>query len=267
MIRAGIVLCALIVSCSHSQPGITCGTARCAQGQVCCIDCDGRGTCGPPGFACTGTACAADGGAGDSGVISCGGSTCAAGTPCCLDCAGRGACVQPGGACTDRACAGDCGKEGAPCCPRTDARGDVGTGNCGQNLMCCEGEPYPEGGVCHESCPLRSDRNLKEAFESIDQENVLQRLAAIPVASWRYKTEPAEVRHVGPMAQDFRAAFGLGDSDVRIAAVDANGVAVAALQALYRQVQSLREESATLQRELAHLRARMTAAGVCGQDP
>ncbi len=71
---------------------------------------------------------------------------------------------------------------------------------------------------------------------------LLDALAALPVSSWRYHWEPENVRHLGPMAQDWRAAFGLGDSDTTIPAVDANGVAVVAIQALYQMVKDLRQE-------------------------
>jgi hypothetical protein len=47
------------------------------------------------------------------------------------------------------------------------------------------------------------------------------------------------MRHLGPMAQDFHAAFGLGDSDRTINMVDANGVLIVAVQALYRWVMQL----------------------------
>jgi hypothetical protein len=44
------------------------------------------------------------------------------------------------------------------------------------------------------------------------------------------------------MAQDFHAAFGLGDSDRTINMVDANGVLMVAVQALYRRVKQLEAE-------------------------
>lgn len=53
---------------------------------------------------------------------------------------------------------------------------------------------------------------------------ILERLSTLPVYGWRYRDEPEGIRHLGPMAQDFMAAFGLGDDDCRIMCVDANGV-------------------------------------------
>jgi hypothetical protein len=81
---------------------------------------------------------------------------------------------------------------------------------------------------------------------AVNGHQVLEKLAALPVSTWNYKTDPASVRHMGPMAQDFAAAFGLGDDDKKINMVDANGVAVVAIQALYRKVQALEAEVAAL---------------------
>jgi hypothetical protein len=77
-----------------------------------------------------------------------------------------------------------------------------------------------------------SDRNVKESFIPVNGEEVLRRLKGVPMTTWKYRADPAGVRHLGPMAQDFAAAFGLGDSDKAISTVDASGVALAAAQAL-----------------------------------
>lgn len=78
-----------------------------------------------------------------------------------------------------------------------------------------------------------SDVNLKQNFASVDSRQVLELLAALPVREWSYTTSP-DVRHVGPMAQDFMATFGLGNDPTRINTVDANGVSMAAMQGLYQ---------------------------------
>ena len=61
------------------------------------------------------------------------------------------------------------------------------------------------------------------------------------VQTWAY-TNSAGVRHLGPVAQDFKAAFGLGSSDKHIATVDADGVALAAIQGLNQKVEQQRAE-------------------------
>lgn len=77
-----------------------------------------------------------------------------------------------------------------------------------------------------------SDRAAKENVQPVDTRAVLEKLCAVPLATWNYRSQDQAVRHLGPMAQDFQAAFGLGDDDKRIATVDADGVALAAIQGL-----------------------------------
>jgi hypothetical protein len=88
-----------------------------------------------------------------------------------------------------------------------------------------------------------SDRNLKEAFAAVDPLEVLAKVAALPIQSWSYKAQP-EQKHLGPVAQDFRAAFGLGQDDTTIATVDADGVALAAIQGLNQKLETSSQESA-----------------------
>jgi hypothetical protein len=82
-----------------------------------------------------------------------------------------------------------------------------------------------------------SDRNRKTDFAPVDARELLAKLAALPVQMWRYTNEVTEIHHLGPMAQDFRAAFGLGDDDRTIAIVDEGGVALAAIQGLNQKVE------------------------------
>jgi len=78
--------------------------------------------------------------------------------------------------------------------------------------------------------------------EPVKGQEVLEKLAALPISTWNYKRESAQVRHLGPMAQDFAATFGLGDNDRRINVVDANGVVMVSIQALYRRLKALQAE-------------------------
>ena len=88
---------------------------------------------------------------------------------------------------------------------------------------------------------------------------VLARLAGIPILTWNYKADSAAVRHMGPMAQDFYAAFGLGDTDKAIFSVDAQGVVFAAVQTLYEMSLEKDAEIAALQQQVADLSARLAA--------
>jgi hypothetical protein len=99
-----------------------------------------------------------------------------------------------------------------------------------------------------------SDRNAKENFAAANAREILDKVAALPMASWNYKAQGAGVRHLGPTAQDFHAAFGLGESDRTIATVDADGVALAAIQGLNQKVDS---ENAALREELNRRDAEM----------
>lgn len=96
-----------------------------------------------------------------------------------------------------------------------------------------------------------SDRNLKDQFTAIEPRAVLDKVAALPITQWKYKSEPDGVKHLGPVAQDFHAAFGLGDNDKSIGTVDESGVALAAIQGLN---QKLEEKNAALEKEVAELR-------------
>lgn len=91
-----------------------------------------------------------------------------------------------------------------------------------------------------------SDRNAKTNFTAIQAEEVLERLTQIPISTWNYKTQDASIRHIGPTAQDFRTAFQLGEDECRISTVDADGVALAAIQGLNLKL----EEQAAQIREL-----------------
>jgi hypothetical protein len=94
-----------------------------------------------------------------------------------------------------------------------------------------------------------SDRRSKEHFTPIDPQHVLEQVLALPVTTWNYKAEP-NVRRVGPVAQDFHAAFGLGADDVTIAPSDEAGVAFAAIKGLYQRLQARDARIDALEHEL-----------------
>ena len=77
-----------------------------------------------------------------------------------------------------------------------------------------------------------SDRDKKENFKEVDCEAILDQIAALSITTWNYKSDSQEIRHMGPVAQDFRSAFKLGDSDKTIATTDKAGVTLAAIKAL-----------------------------------
>lgn len=108
-----------------------------------------------------------------------------------------------------------------------------------------------------------SDRNSKTNFAPVDAETILNRVLGLPIQQWRFRTEKEGIKHIGPMAQDFRAAFGLGIGDTSIATVDADGVALAAIQGLNQKVEErtkkLEAELKSRDTEIAGLKQRLDA--------
>jgi len=106
-----------------------------------------------------------------------------------------------------------------------------------------------------------SDVNMKEHFRDLDGEDVLAKLARMPIREWSYKSQDASIRHAGPTAQDFHDAFGLGEDRLRISTIDADGVALRAVQALEARTRmtddALARENADLKAELLALRERL----------
>ena len=113
-----------------------------------------------------------------------------------------------------------------------------------------------------------SDRNAKDDIEPIDARAILQALVSMPVSRWSYKADPAHRRYIGPMAQDFHSAFGLGDDDKRINTLDTDGVTLAAIQGLNQkleeqvsgkeaEIRELRQQNTRMQKRLAELEGKL----------
>jgi hypothetical protein len=209
-----------------------CATILCTVGRTCCVD------------ACVNL---------NNDPFNCGkcGNVCEAATPYC----DNGTCGRP--PCTaGTACIGT-----ATCC---------GTMCCGAGELCCEEQgPLSRAPVCHKptagqpTCPAgcapecRSDRNQKKSIAPVDTRQILDKVARLPISTWSYVEEPSAVRHLGPMAQDFRASFGLGNDDRSYNSVDAHGVALAAIQALERMVAAQEKRITNLERENRRLERRL----------
>ena len=82
---------------------------------------------------------------------------------------------------------------------------------------------------------------MKTNIAPLDDATVLAKVAQLPISRWSYKSEHG-VRHVGPMAQDFYAAFGVGEDDKHITSIDEDGVALAAIKALHTENADLRAQ-------------------------
>lgn len=101
-----------------------------------------------------------------------------------------------------------------------------------------------------------SDRAVKTSLVPVNAGMVLERLAAMPIYEWSYQAQGPGVRHLGPTAQDFKAAFGLGEDERHISTVDADGVALAAIQALYRENLELKARLESLEARFSALEGR-----------
>jgi hypothetical protein len=99
-----------------------------------------------------------------------------------------------------------------------------------------------------------SSRELKENIEPLDTSSVLERLARLPVAAWSFKEDPSKVRHLGPMAEDFNGLFGSNPEGKTISLTDASGVALAAIQGLYSEIQEQQQAIEALRQEIERLK-------------
>jgi hypothetical protein len=86
-----------------------------------------------------------------------------------------------------------------------------------------------------------SDSNAKTAVSVIDHRQTLAKLASLPVTEWRYKHDPSR-RYIGPMAQDFHAAFALGSDNKTISTLDTDGVALSAIKGLAEELRAQDEK-------------------------
>lgn len=95
-----------------------------------------------------------------------------------------------------------------------------------------------------------SDVNIKENFEEIDPKEILRKVTKLPITRWNYITDDNKTSHVGPMAQDFMAAFKVGSSDKHISMMDSDGVSLAAIKGLSQIVEERDETIARLKLQL-----------------
>jgi hypothetical protein len=209
------------------------GTGGASSGSGGASDSDGSSS-GAPTTGTPGTS--SSGGATDPGTSSSGGSS------------SGGSSGTSGGSSSG----GSTGSSGGEMC--VGQAGSCAQGQlCCDGLECCAGVPVPMGQeFCGEMCP-KSDRNVKRELRAVDAAEVLRRLVALDIGSWEYKKDPPDIRHLGPMAQDFKQAFGLGAGDTTIFPLDASGVAMVAIQALHAENAALRERVEQLERRMAAL--------------
>ncbi|HEV3049448.1 MAG TPA: tail fiber domain-containing protein [Longimicrobium sp.] len=117
-----------------------------------------------------------------------------------------------------------------------------------------------------------SSRTLKENFVPVDGEELLRRVRGVPLNRWTLIDDAARTPHMGPFAEDFHAAFGLGDDPKAIGHQDIDGVNFAGVQALEartvrmqetidaqaRQIEQLQGDKAAMEARIARLEALLT---------
>jgi hypothetical protein len=85
------------------------------------------------------------------------------------------------------------------------------------------------------SWSMLSDKTKKENFESADGVWVLNKINNLSIRKWEYKAQKGKIKHIGPTAQDFYAAFCLGESNCLISTVDMNGITLLGIKSLEKQ--------------------------------
>ncbi len=111
----------------------------------------------------------------------------------------------------------------------------IGTANPQSPIDTASGAFLSSGGAWTNA----SDRNLKENFIDIDNNDILDRISVLPIQRWNYKRETADIMHIGPVAQDFWEQFGLGGSNTSISTIDSSGIALVGVQALDRRLETI----------------------------
>ncbi len=106
-----------------------------------------------------------------------------------------------------------------------------------------------------------SDRAAKVGFTLVDPQDILSRLRELPIGLWSYRAQGPAVKHIGPTAQDFRSAFGVGEDDTHISTVDADGVIMAAIQGVYQTIQENDQRIQELEQRVRKLVAERQVAG------
>lgn len=123
-----------------------------------------------------------------------------------------------------------------------------------------DGDLVISGDLTANGQSYASDANKKNGVVAIEPKDILSKVATMPISEWSYNADGPSVRHIGPMAQDFKATFGLGKSETSISVSDAGGVALAAIQGLNQVVQekdaeidALKQKSERMEKQLEFL--------------
>jgi hypothetical protein len=107
------------------------------------------------------------------------------------------------------------------------------------------------GGAWSNLCDARQ----KNFYGDPNTSDILNKVLSLPLHRWSYKTQSDNIQHIGPTAQDFYAAFQVGDNNTTISTIDPSGVALAAIQELAKRLNSVEAENAALRAQVQSLAA------------
>lgn len=111
------------------------------------------------------------------------------------------------------------------------------------------GTYLPSGGSIWETV---CDSTLKRNIREVDYHDIVDKVMALPVSQWSFKSQEASIEHVGPMAQDFHRLFGLGEDDKHLTSIDLGGISLAAIKGLYEMN---RDQRARIDRQAKEISA------------
>jgi Chaperone of endosialidase len=142
---------------------------------------------------------------------------------------------------------------------------DAGGGSILATIQAGAGTATVTGNVRALGFTPTSDRASKSAFSNVNAKSILAKVAALPISTWAYNAEKESgVRHIGPVAQDFKKAFNVGYDDKSISLIDASGVALSAIKGLSEivtekeaKIVALERANAAMQRELTAIKKKL----------
>ena len=108
-----------------------------------------------------------------------------------------------------------------------------------------------------QSFTVISDRNAKENFRTVGNEDILKRIRSMPVSTYTYKDDPDKTRHIGPMAQDFQKAFPFRVDDKTINMSDLDCVNLAGVRALEERTRKMQAEISAKDKKIESLEERI----------
>ncbi len=100
---------------------------------------------------------------------------------------------------------------------------------------------------------------FKTNIEPVDSHELMENLAKLPIYTWSYAAQEPSTRHMGPLSEDFFAAFGLGENDQYISAIDLLGVSLASARVINEGWKTDRVRIELLELDIQQLETRLAA--------